>query len=87
VGLAKQIDSQVSSGNAGPVTGAGGPLILGIPMEMLGWIVAAAGLVIAGAGSRMHQVAVAGAGAGAGASTVSTRCRPRGSNCSDCPVK
>jgi FHA domain len=59
VGFAKQVDSQISSGDAGPVTGAGGPLIFGIPMEMLGWIVAAAGLVIAGVGSSMHQVAVA----------------------------
>jgi FHA domain len=59
VGFAKQVDSQISSGNAGPVTGAGGPLIVGIPMEMLGWVVAAIGLVIAGVGSRMHQVAVA----------------------------
>jgi hypothetical protein len=59
VGFAKQVDSQISSGNAGPVTGAGGPLIFGIPMEMLGWIVAAIGLVTAGVGSRMHQVAVA----------------------------
>lgn len=57
--FAKQIDNQISSGTAGPVTGAGGPQILGIPMEELGWVVAAVGILTMGIGSVLHQVAVA----------------------------
>jgi pSer/pThr/pTyr-binding forkhead associated (FHA) protein len=59
LGFDKQIEEQISSGTAGPVTGAGGPQILGIPMQDLGWIVAMAGILTAGAGSVLHQVAVA----------------------------
>jgi FHA domain len=59
VGFAKQIDQQISSGTAGPVTNPGGPLILGIPMQELGWIVFAIGMLIAGTGSVLHRNAVA----------------------------
>jgi hypothetical protein len=59
VNFGKQIDNQISSGTAGPVTGAVGPQILGIPMQELDWILAAAGILTMGAGSVLHQVAVA----------------------------
>ena len=55
----KQVENQISSGTAGPITGAGGPQILGMPMQDLGWIFAAAGILTMGAGSVLHQVAVA----------------------------
>lgn len=59
VGFAKQIDQQISSGTAGPVTNPEGPLILGIPMSELGWIVFGIGMLIAGTGSVLHRNAVA----------------------------
>jgi hypothetical protein len=59
VGFAKQIDQQISSGTAGPVTNPEGPLILGIPMTELGWIVFGIGMLIAGTGSVLHRNAVA----------------------------
>ena len=57
VAFEKQVDSQLSAGTAGPVSGP--PLIAGIPMDMLGWMIFAAGIVTVGIGSRLHQVAVA----------------------------
>lgn len=59
VNFGKQIDNQISSGTVGPATGAGGPQILSIPMQELGWILAAAGILTIGAGSVLHRVAVA----------------------------
>jgi len=55
----KQVEDQISSGTAGPVADAGGPQILGMTMQDLGWVLAAIGIVIMGIGSVLHQVAVA----------------------------
>ena len=57
LGFLKQAGSAVQSGDAGPPTSPFGPKIAGIPSGLLGWALAALGMLLLVVGIVLHIVA------------------------------